>query len=242
MGNIRYDIRQWYFSELSIHLREHGFATEQADGESLLSVIWKDQPLCRVNTKGIVFFDSEKVWETGAKMARDRVVDLAKMTNEYIRLMEWAPDLNAEGLDGDYRLLSEFNGTVLAGHPTEYGIEFITWDRTYDHKGVTQGNYFSEGKYLSAKRDFVVRSGLVTRDELFSQEQLAEVYRCIDETLGADYPITAEREKLLKDTMSQIEDAVPDLDALVCQSNDQEMEAEGQQRYASPRFEMGGMS
>ena len=83
---------------------------------------------------------------------------------------------------------------------------------------------------------------MVTRDELFSQEQLAEVYRCIDETLGADYPITAEREKLLKDTMSQIEDAVPDLDALVCQSNDQEMEAEGQQRYASPRFEMGGMS
>ena len=241
MGNIRYDIRQWYFSELSMHLQEQGFATEQIDDEPALSVIWQDRPLCRVNTKGIVFYDPEKVQEPDAKMARNRVVALAKMTNEYIRLMEWAPDLNAEGLDGDYRLLSEFNGTVLAGHPTEYGIEFITWDRTYDHKGVTQGNYFSEGKYLRAKRDFVVRSGLVARDELFSPEQLAEVYRCIGETLDAEYPITAEREKLLKDTMSQIENAVPDLAALVYQSNEQEMEAEGQQRYARPRFEMGGM-
>lgn len=241
MSKISNDVRQWYLSELSTHLREHGFTTEQSDGESVLSVIWQDQPLCRVNTKGIVFYDSEKAWE-GAKQARDRVVDLAKMTNEYIRLMEWAPALNAEGLEGDYRLLSEFNGTVLVGHPTEYGIEFITWDRTYDRKGVTQGNYFTQGKYLEAKRDFIVRSGLVAREELFSQKQLAEVYRCIGETLEADYPITAEREKLLNDTMSQIEYAVPDLDALVYQSNDQEMEAEGQQRYAAPRFEMGGMS
>ena len=101
MENVRYDIRQWYFSELSKHLQEYGFAAEQVDGEPALSVIWQDQPLCRVNTKGIVFFDSEKMRETGAKVARDRVVDLAKMTNEYIRLMEWAPDLNAEGLDGD---------------------------------------------------------------------------------------------------------------------------------------------
>lgn len=242
MSKISNDVRQWYLSELSAHLREHGFTAKQLRDEPALSVTWQDQPLCSVNEKGFVFYDSEKVQEAGAKQARDRVVDLAKMTNEYIRLMEWAPALNVEGLDGGYRLLSEFNGTVLVGHPTEYGIEFITWDRTYDRKGVTQGNYFAQGKYLEAKRDFVVRSGLVAREELFSQKQLAELYRCIDETLGADYPITAEREKLLNDTMTQIEYAVPNLDALVYQSNEQEMEAEGQQRYAAPRFEMGGMS
>lgn len=50
MEKISYDVRQWYLPELSAHLREHGFATEQPDSESALSVIWQDRPLCRVNT------------------------------------------------------------------------------------------------------------------------------------------------------------------------------------------------
>lgn len=108
MGKISYDVRQWYLSELSTHLREHGFATEQSDDKSVLSVIWQGQPFCRVNTKGTVFFDPEKMQDTEAEQARTDVVDIARMTNDYIKLMEWAPALNTEGLDGDYRLLSEF--------------------------------------------------------------------------------------------------------------------------------------
>jgi len=31
-------------------------------------------------------------------------------------------------LDGDYRLLLDFNGTVLAAHQTRSGAEFVTWE------------------------------------------------------------------------------------------------------------------
>ena len=38
----------------------------------------------------------------------------------------------------------------------------------------------------------------------FTDEQLAEIYRCIHETLDSGFPITAEREALLKDICAQI--------------------------------------
>lgn len=46
--------------------------------------------------------------------------------------METAPQLKASGLEGDYRILADFNGTVLAGTHSKHGIQFVTWDRDYD--------------------------------------------------------------------------------------------------------------
>ncbi len=47
------------------------------------------------------------------------MTDIAKATAEYMGQMEAAPQLTASGLTGDYRLLADFNNTVLAGHPTK---------------------------------------------------------------------------------------------------------------------------
>ena len=46
---------------------------------------------------------------------------------------------------------------------------------------------------------------------LFTNEQLAEVYRCVSETLESAYLITPERQKLLEGVSEQIRWAVPDL-------------------------------
>lgn len=59
----------------------------------------------------------------------------------------------------------------------------------------------------------------------FTDEQLAEIYRCVHETLDSGYPITAEREALLKDICAKIRQMVPDLDASVMRSNEKELEA-----------------
>lgn len=63
----------------------------------------------------------------------------------------------------------------------------------------------------------------VTKDSC--HEQLAEIYRCVHETLDSGYPITVERESLLKDVCVQIRQMVPDLDARVMRSNEKELEA-----------------
>ena len=159
--------------------------------------------------------------------ALDQVISIAKTTAEYMSQMEAAPQLTASGLTGDYRLLADFNSVVLAGHPTQYGVQFITWERVQERTGLNQGDYHGPlggvDCYATAKQDFVTRSGLVSRSALFTPDQLAEMYRCICDTLASNYPITDERQKCLESTAEQIETAVPDLVEWVAISTDREL-------------------
>lgn len=139
-----------------------------------------------------------------------------------LRLMEQAPQLKASGLEGDYRALAEFNNVVLAGHQTKYGMEFVTWEWVQNHTALWQGHYYGDN-YDAAKQDFVTRSGLLPQEQLFSDQQLTEMYRCIHETLESAYTITPEREKLLTGAAEQIEAAVPNLEELVQKSNEAEL-------------------
>lgn len=142
--------------------------------------------------------------------------------DEQLLLMERAPQLKASGLEGDYRSLAEFNDIVLAGHQTKFGMEFVTWEWVQNHTALWQGHYYGDN-YAAAKKDFVTRSGLLPQELLFSDQQLIEMYRCIHETLESDYPITADREKLLTGAAEQIEAAVPNLEELVQKSNEEEL-------------------
>ena len=141
---------------------------------------------------------------------------------EYQKLMEQASQIRANGLEGDYRALAEFNDIVLADHQTKFGIEFVTWEWVQNHTTLWQGHYYGDS-YAAAKKDFVTRSGLLPQEQLFSDQQLTEMYRCIHETLESDYPITVEREKLLTESAEQIEAAVPNLEELVQRSNEAEL-------------------
>lgn len=141
---------------------------------------------------------------------------------EYQKLMEQAPQIHASGLEGDYRRLAEFNDVVLAGHQTKFGMEFVTWEWVQNHTALWQGHYYGDS-YAAAKQDFVTRSGLLPQEQLFSDQQFAEMYRCIHETLENGYPITVEREKLLTESAEQIEAAVPNLEELVQKSNEAEL-------------------
>ncbi len=59
----------------------------------------------------------------------------------------------------------------LRRHPTEYGVQFVTWDRTHNQTSLQQGHYFGPGcgagDYTAAKQDFAVRSGLIPAGGLF---------------------------------------------------------------------------
>ena len=138
--------------------------------------------------------------------ALDKVADTARTTAEYMRQLETAPLLTANGLVGNYRLLAEFSNVVLTGHPTSYGVQFVTWERVQNRTALHQGDYYGPGSgmdsYTAAKRDFVTRSGLVSRSALFTPEQLAEIYRSIHETLENAYPITDDRRKLLESSVT----------------------------------------
>lgn len=215
-----------YFRELAINLQREQFTMGPSEN-NLLPVEWEGQPLCRITANGGVRYQQEDVAGEDRSRALDRVTDVAKATIEYMRLMESAPHLEASGLDGDYRLLADFNNIVLAGHPTQYSVQFVTWEWVQNRTALYQGHYYGPDSgidgYIAAKQNFATRSGLI-HSALFAPEQLTEIYRSIHETLESAYPITDERQKYLEQAASQIESTIPDLETRVALSNQKEME------------------
>ena len=155
-----------------------------------------------------------------AQDALQAVIDTAKMTSEYMAILETAPRLKASGLDGDYRILADFGGTVLAGSPSKYGVQFVTWDWDYDRTGVVHGHYFMEN-YDAAKQDFATRSGLIQKEQLFSPEQLTEIFRCCADSVDEDFfELTDTQEEMIRGIQQQIRVCVPDLDERVRQQEE----------------------
>ena len=219
--------RQEYFEELTLNLQHEGFTVQPETEEGLLPVEWGGRRLCLALENGGVRYRKEDAAKEARSEALDKVVGTASTTAEYMSQMEAAPQLTANGLTGDYRLLADFNDVVLAGHPTQYGVQFITWDRVPDRNGLNAGDYYGPSRsvdsYTSAKRGFATRSGLIPRSALFTPEQLTEVYRSIHETLENNYPLTDERREHLESAAKQIERGVPDLEARVELSSQKEL-------------------
>ena len=186
-----------YLEEVRIPLHRAGVGTLPVEGDQL-PVLWNGAPLCRITGKGSVFYRREDVSTPQAEEALIRAEDITVRTLEYMTAMETAPQLKASGLEGDYRILADFNGTVLAGTHSKHGVQFVTWDWDYDRTGVSHGHYFMED-YDGAKRDFAIRSGLIHKEQLFSPEQMTEIYRCCADSVDGDFfDLTAEQEKVIR--------------------------------------------
>ena len=166
--------------------------------------------LCRVSGRGSVLYRQENVDGIGAQDTLQTVIHIAAMTAEYMTAMERAPKLQATGLEGDYRILADFGDAVLAGHPSERGVQFVTWEWDWDRKGVHHGHYFQNG-CEEAKHDFVRRSGLLPREALFEPEQLAEMHRALTFVCEQDEDLSIGREKEIKTIMEQIKCLLPEL-------------------------------
>ena len=220
MKGISEEAKARFFEEVGICLKRGGFQVGPVE-EGFMPVFWQEAPLCRVNGVGGVRYRSEVTRDPGSEAALNRAIDIVNVTEEYMRLLEKAPQLNATGLDESYKLLSEFNGAVLAAHHSSRGWDFVTWYRDFSGEGVTQGHYVG-GNYEGAKRDFTIRAGLVPQKELFSQEQLAEIHRCVETVRDMDFPMTVQREGRMDGILNQIRRAVPDLDARIGQAQNED--------------------
>ena len=196
-----------FLEETAIRLRQNGFTVEPIEDHHL-PVRWEKGHLCRVSGKGSVLYRQENVDSVRTQDALQSVIDTAKMTSEYMAILENAPRLKASGLHGDYRVLADFGSAVLAGHPTECGVQFVTWEWDFDREGVHHGHYFQDD-YDAAKRDFTVRSGLVQKDALFEPEQLAEIYRALRFAREQDESLSFGRDQELAELMEQVGGLLP---------------------------------
>ena len=96
-----------------------------------------------------------------------------------------APQMKTKGLE-KYKLLAEYNNAILATcevtsldstmHKVQ-SINYVTWekDRNGSDYGVHTGHYFNDN-YETAKEDFATRSGLVSKNKLFSETEMIAIY------------------------------------------------------------------
>ena len=196
-----------FLEETAIRLLQNGFTVEPIEDHHL-PVCWKKGRLCLISGRGSVLYRQECVDVPGAQDALQAVIDTAKMTSEYMAILETATLLKASGLTGDYRVLADFSSAVLAGHPTERGVQFVTWEWDFDREGVHHGHYFQQD-YDAAKLDFTLRSGLVQKDALFEPEQLAQIYHALSFVREQDETLSFGRDQELAELMDQVGGLLP---------------------------------
>lgn len=196
-----------YLEETSIRIRRMDFETMPAEDQQL-PVKWNGSDLCRISGKGSVLYRQENMDSIRAQDALQVVIDTAKMTSEYMAILEYAPRLKATDLTGDYRNLADFGDAVLAGHPTERGVQFVTWEWDFDREGVHHGHYFQDN-YDAAKRDFTVRGNLVPKDALFEPEQLMEIYHALSFVREQDETLSFGWDQELAELMEQVGGLLP---------------------------------
>ena len=225
-----------YFRELTLNLQHAGFVVKPETDDGLLPVELDGQRLCLALDTGTVRYWREDVADDYRSAALDRVNSITKATAEYMSQLAAAPQLTANSLTEDYRLLADFNGVVLAGHPTRYGVQFVTWERSSDRTSLGSGHYYGPGggadSYTAAKRDFATRSGLIPRSALFDQKQLIEIYHCSVEVQAGLYSITDEQGKCLQSIIDQIELSIPNLGELLDQEQNIEAPEDGGMQFS----------
>lgn len=187
--------------ELAKRLRGR-FETEM-DGDGWLKVSSDGMPLCRVKYNGnCIVNDNPYLSEEYLGKIAEVQNDLLTV-KEYVGLYEHAPQMKAADVS-EYRQLASFGDTVLAAkHSENHGFEFVTWKQSADGRAVFWGDYSPSYEYV--KEAFAVRSGLIPESRLFSEQETANLCRCVDfakancETLtyGQEQQLDKLEEKLL---------------------------------------------
>ena len=176
--------------------------------DGLIHVRWNKQPLCSVDRDSIVRFRPADIIGPEVDRQLRTVIQTAGHVKEYMRIFERAPALKAVGLEDTYKVLADFGDAVLAGQLGKKGARFVTWEWDFDRQGVHAGHYFMEN-YEAAKQDFAVRAGLVERQRLFSDEQLAVIRNACAFALEDDATLSYAEEKQLQSVQEQIELLLP---------------------------------
>ena len=211
-----------YFAELARRLRAAGITAGHPE-KNRLTVLLNNQPVLSVSAGSDVFLLPAGSNPPEASELYHKVAQTAEEVYAYVEAIQTAPLLHASGLSEKFHLLADFGGAVLAGRElgNGWGYQFVTWIWDHDRTGVSHGHYYEED-FQGAKQDFAVRSGLISKAQLFSPEELTQLYRATDYLLDEGPEPEDGQLKALQTSRTKIEYTVPDLAERLEQSQGQE--------------------
>ena len=141
------------------------------DGNGWLEVSSDGIPLCRIKYNGQFLSNADQNLSDEYRSKIADIQDEISTVREYVGLYEHAPKMKAADVS-DYRQLASFGDTVLAvTYSEKNGFMFCTWKQNADGDSVFWGDYSPNYEYV--KESFAVRSGLVSKHRLFSENESA---------------------------------------------------------------------
>ena len=189
--------------EIARRLNEEGYNFSFENGE--FSVI-SDGDVIKIRDNDVMY--SEGAFSQSGKDKFHALYRLFREVLDCCSAYEKAAPLTADGLSEKYRCLAEFGDAVLAAkYNEEYGFEFVTWFLSSDRKSVCNGNYFSD--YGSAKENFSIRSGLISKNKLFSEEELEQIRNCVSFTAKHNSGLRLEDCEFLNKLNEKISENIP---------------------------------
>lgn len=205
-----------YLQQVYSKIKEKGISNAKLY-DTCIDICLDDAVIFKIDNKGGMFYSSNKQIANLVDELHDKIQPIVCEVDEYLKAMEAAPELKARDFNMPYRKLAEFNEVVFAGVEHEDGrFEFATWD--YRKNSLYHGHYTPD--FRKAKEDFATRSGLVNAKLIFKDTELAEIYRCLEDTLNNGYELVDEQRKMLEDIQDRIKYSVVGLEELLKEAMD----------------------
>ena len=178
--------------------------------DGLLHIFHEDFPLCRQTPDGFVRFCEDQLDALSQTELYYKVQEEASAIREYVSLYEAAPQMNISGVK-EFRSLSEYGKIVLAAKYNErHGFTFTTWEQNKQSDRVDAGDYTSD--YRHAKESFICRSGLISKERLFSLQEAENLYRCVDYARNHCGSLTFEQSKALDELAEKLSFGYPEIE------------------------------
>lgn len=185
--------------------------TGEFDTESgILHISQDGVPICRAAKWIELYWNQDKQIADSHKETLNVLSSTAHSIRKYVSLYESAPSLGIDDLP-EYRSISEYGDVVLgAMYSEQHGFMFSTWRQDKEKKYVSHGDYSPDYEY--AKESFITRSGLIDKNRLFTPEEAADIYRCIDYVRENCETLTYDKEQQLKSLAEKLTRGYPQLE------------------------------
>lgn len=199
-----------YQQELLRKVSEYECTGQYNEESKRLEVSYDGIPLCSQNEDGFLRYHGDKTVTDDWKAALENMKEQAAKIREYVRMYETAPPMGIPDVS-KYRRMAEYGDTVLAGmYSEQHGFMFTTWRQSADKSSVAHGDY--SPNFDDVKESFITRSGLLDRNRLFTEEEAANLYRCIAYAKDNCESLTYEQERELKSLEEKLQYGYPKLE------------------------------
>jgi len=155
----------------------------------------------------------------------NKLHDILDVALEASYLDENAPRMTEQSMT-DYQKYAEYKDILFTARPgTKGSLQYVVWKRI--GKDEFENAYSTTDNFSQAKQDFLIRSGLLSRQNYFQSEQFKDIHHALVYRALHDDGLDLKDEYRLRQLIEKLEKMSPDLkDTLEAPAQENEPEPE----------------